>query len=764
MSLITAQQAKLDLKLVPNEKRCSRSLHAPFWDSIYKYGTSYRFGMDKKKKFNLNLEIFRDIFQICPRVHDQNFDELPTDEDMVSFFKEQGHTGEIKSLSGKTTGLEKLCLSRAQILWGMYYNKNVDYVELLWEDFTYQIANRGYKKQEKMYYPQFTKVIIHYFLTKDKTISKRNKIGMHTSRDDYLINTLIFISANEESQIYRARLPESMTSPEMRETAYKTYLGYAIGVTPPKKARKFKKPASPKLTTVSVTPKEPTRKSNRVKRPAKKSTNAPTIGVVIRDTHVMSLSKKKEKMTVEKCKGIELLSEVALTEKAQYEEVHKKSLRDFYKTHPSGSGIVTSAANIKPFVTNEGTSTKPGVLDVTKKESTESEAESWGRDEDDSNNDHDSSSEGSDQKSDNGDDTTQSYKEKGSNSEHETDENETGSESDQEENEEEVEDDEEEKNDEFVKTMSNYTDDEDETNVESKVEDKAEVNTDEGFIQKEGTDAKMINVQQGNENLEITLNQVLEDAHVTISTVAKKTEVLVTSSSYSSDLASKFLNFLDIPHTDAEIVSPMDVLVHHEVPSNQTPTFLTVPVSVITEYSPIYTTIIPQSLPSFIPPPLQSTPTPPPTTEATNPLYGLPNFAFVFQFNNRVSALEKYVAELKKDDLLNTQVTALKRKTSKDAKSTKGPKAKESQSSSSKGTKSQSKSSRKTVHAEEPEFEVADSDMPQDQEENLGNDDEEPKRKVASKRDWFTKPKQPEEPTDPDWNVGKTPQQGPNQS
>ncbi|GKB83659.1 hypothetical protein Tco_0950554 [Tanacetum coccineum] len=105
-----------------------------------------------------------------------------------------------------------------------------------------------------------------------------------------------------------------------------------------------------------------------------------------------------------------------------------------------------------------------------------------------------------------------------------------------------------------------------------------------------------------------------------------------------------------------------------------------------------------------------------------------------------------------------------KRKTSKDAEPTKGPKTKESKSGSSKGTKSQSTSSGKSVHAEEPEFEVADSDMPQDQEENLGNDDEEPKGKVASKRDWFTKPKRPQEPTDPDWNVGKTPQQGPTQS
>ncbi|GKF60167.1 hypothetical protein Tco_0176953, partial [Tanacetum coccineum] len=48
-----------------------------------------------------------------------------------------------------------------------------------------------------------------------------------------------------------------------------------------------------------------------------------------------------------------------------------------------------------------------------------------------------------------------------------------------------------------------------------------------------------------------------------------------------------------------------------------------------------------------------------------------------------------------------------KKKTSKDAEPTKGPKAKESQSGSSKGTKSQPKSSRKSVQSEELEFEVA---------------------------------------------------------
>nr|GEV73454.1 hypothetical protein [Tanacetum cinerariifolium] len=241
-----------------------------------------------------------------------------------------------------------------------------------------------------------------------------------------------------------------------------------LGAIPPKKAQKFKKPASSKLTTVLVSPKEPTRKSKRAKRPTKKSTNTPAEGVVIRETHVMSLSKKKEKMAVEKSKGIDLLSKVALIEEAQYEEVRKKILRDFYKTHPSGSGTVNkislSTTKIKPFVTNEGTGAKPGVPDVTEEESTKKE------------------------------------------------------------NEEEDEDD-KEKNDEFVKTPSISTNDNDETNDESKVEDKTKddedkgmdyttnqfdndvnvrlnkpVDTDEGLIQKEGTNAEMINFQQGNEN------------------------------------------------------------------------------------------------------------------------------------------------------------------------------------------------------------------------------------------------------------------------
>ncbi|GKA16994.1 hypothetical protein Tco_0696831 [Tanacetum coccineum] len=72
------------------------------------------------------------------------------------------------------------------------------------------------------------------------------------------------------------------------------------------------------------------------------------------------------------------------------------------------------------------------------------------------------------------------------------------------------------------------------------------------------------------------------------------------------------------------------------------------------------------------------------------------------------------------------------------------------------GTKSQPKSSGKSVQSEEPVFEVADSDMPQDQEGNLGDNEDEPRNETASRRDWFKKPTSPQEPTNLDWYIGKT--------
>ncbi|GKF08630.1 hypothetical protein Tco_0042854 [Tanacetum coccineum] len=68
----------------------------------------------------------------------------------------------------------------------------------------------------------------------------------------------------------------------------------------------------------------------------------------------------------------------------------------------------------------------------------------------------------------------------------------------------------------------------------------------------------------------------------------------------------------------------------------------------------------------------------------------------------------------------------------------------------SKDAEPTTKSSGKFVQSEEPVFEVADSDLPQDQEGNLGDNKDEPRNETASRCDWFKKPTPPKEPTNPD--------------
>ncbi|GKF50249.1 hypothetical protein Tco_0146716, partial [Tanacetum coccineum] len=110
-----------------------------------------------------------------------------------------------------------------------------------------------------------------------------------------------------------------------------------------------------------------------------------------------------------------------------------------------------------------------------------------------------------------------------------------------------------------------------------------------------------------------------------------------------------------------------------------------------------------------------------------------------------------------KDPSVGSDRVLKKRKLSKDAEPTTELKKKDS--ISSKGTKSQTKSSGKFVQSEDPVFEVADLDMPHDQEGNMGDNKDEPRKETASRRDWFKKPTPPQEPTDPDWNIGKTTQE-----
>nr|GEX80067.1 hypothetical protein [Tanacetum cinerariifolium] len=330
----------------------------------------------------------------------------------------------------------------------------------------------------------------------------------------------------------------------------------------------------------------------------------------------VSVSKKKAPTRVDRGKGMDLLFKAALLEVAQLKKTLKKRKQETHKLYASGSGDgfdsqskVPDEQEDKTTSKNKGIGAIPMVLDVPRYHS-ESENESWGDSKvDDSNNDD------NDDVSNDDDDDVDSDNE---------DIKKTDS------------DDEENPN-------LNQNEDEEEEYKEELKDAKHEEEERKG-------DAEMTDASQ-----EKSYEQLEDDAHVTLTAthVTQKTEGPMQSYSFLSDFANQFLNLDNIPPTDTEVVSMMNVKVSHEEPSIQTPSLLNILVTVILKTSIAVVPTIPLIVPPITPLTQQSThtPTPAPTNKPTTTLIlALPRFSSLFRFDQRVSVLEKELSQLKQVD------------------------------------------------------------------------------------------------------------------
>nr|GEZ68073.1 hypothetical protein [Tanacetum cinerariifolium] len=206
-------------------------------------------------------------------------------EYLLTFIKELGYSGKCDMLS--TIQTDQMHQPWRTFTAAMYNQKNVDYVALIWEDFMYQADNRKISsaRKEHMSYLRFKKFIIDHFISKYNTISMRHKINLHTVRDDSLLGTLKFVSNTKDCQKYGALIPNGMINDDIKlSAAYKTYLDYTTGKVPPKKVRKFKKHASPKLRLSLFLLKNLLRRVIELRDLEKRPLLPPTNNVVIRDT------------------------------------------------------------------------------------------------------------------------------------------------------------------------------------------------------------------------------------------------------------------------------------------------------------------------------------------------------------------------------------------------------------------------------------------------------------------------------------------------
>nr|GEZ40181.1 hypothetical protein [Tanacetum cinerariifolium] len=113
---------------------------------------SIRFKIDTRKSV-LDLEAFREMLHISPRIPNQPFADLPTEEEILDFLRFLGHSHDIryltdvnvnklyqpwrsfasvinKSLTGKSSRVDSFRLSQAQMLWGFYHRINIDFAYL----------------------------------------------------------------------------------------------------------------------------------------------------------------------------------------------------------------------------------------------------------------------------------------------------------------------------------------------------------------------------------------------------------------------------------------------------------------------------------------------------------------------------------------------------------------------------------------------------------------------------------------------------------
>nr|GEW55870.1 hypothetical protein [Tanacetum cinerariifolium] len=289
-----------------------------FWATTNVHQHSIRFKMDNKKHI-LDIESFMNMLHISPKVQGQTFTELPFEEEILEFIRFLGHSATIRTPTD--VNINKLYQPWRSFA-GLYHKRNINYAFLIWEDFVYQVEHKNHKKSNEMYYPRFTKVIIHHFISKDPSIPRRNKVNWHYVRDDFLFSMIKVVSKHQNTQQYGAMLPIELINDDIRNTKeYKDYYAFATGEAVPKPKASIKRKRSDSDT--SITPPTAT--------PTLKPTDAAT-------PRLTATAKGKQLAKATKAKSLSAPSEVARTKTQQLKIVLKRSRQQMHISQPGGSG------------------------------------------------------------------------------------------------------------------------------------------------------------------------------------------------------------------------------------------------------------------------------------------------------------------------------------------------------------------------------------------------------------------------------------------
>ncbi|GKB80076.1 hypothetical protein Tco_0946971 [Tanacetum coccineum] len=501
------------------------------------------------------------------RIQGEDFTQVPDDENTLTFLIDLGYKG-------------PLCRPHASTLEnsGCYYPqvKNVDYPELIWE---FQIDHMQLKKgrHENMPYPRFTKIIINHFVSKHQSLTKLQYLHTYTIKDDGVVSRLKFVRISKDFQEYGLPIPETMLTEGIKQSeSYQMFTRYSTGLLPPEKSRgkgsQGKKTADTPEAAVDVFEEsysEPARKQTSSRRVIKKKVSISVDDNIIPEPDV-ALELGKSTRLAEATK-----EEAARQVHVTHERIATESDLEPARRRPSGIAFRDTSSMSKKLSLDPSQKLK-GVLTLTPEEQLDvdtmqahKESKKISRRQPNTK----GSSEGTGSIPGIPNESTLVFSPSNKGTEGNDDENIKWVDTNEEE---EKNDDNDDKNIDLEKTNDEETNDEF-VHIKEYVQDDDEEIDDETVH--EITDAAKADAEKAEE--------VKDDT--------KKVELPPSGSSLyvSSGFGNQFLNLSSntsligtiMDTTDAEINSLLDVQIQQEIPHIQSPSVLTVLVSVISKPS-----------------------------------------------------------------------------------------------------------------------------------------------------------------------------------
>ncbi|GJZ20621.1 hypothetical protein Tco_0557211 [Tanacetum coccineum] len=229
-----------------------------FWTTINhnKNNHTFTFELDNHT-FTLTPGLLRTVLQLSPPDPNNTYIQPSSEIQILEFIKTLGYDEdpEIKlialfkmvttrlhqqwrailsvlnrCLTGKDSSWDTVILPKLQILWGIIHSANLDFASLIWDEFKWKTVERSSRpsKMSKLLYTRFTKLIIDYLLSLNKSIPHRSDSKLHSSQDDHLITNLLNTTNGDYK--FGMEVLDAMTSDEIKKKAgYKYYKSYNLG-------------------------------------------------------------------------------------------------------------------------------------------------------------------------------------------------------------------------------------------------------------------------------------------------------------------------------------------------------------------------------------------------------------------------------------------------------------------------------------------------------------------------------------------------------